>query len=32
VHGRETLRIGTLRGILLDIEMSPAEFVGHWKR
>jgi predicted RNA binding protein YcfA (HicA-like mRNA interferase family) len=32
VHGSETLRIGTLRGILRDIEMSPAEFVGRWKR
>ena len=32
VHGRETLRMGTLRGILRDIEMSPAEFAGHWKR
>jgi len=31
VHGSETLRIGTLRGILRDIEMSPAEFAGRWK-
>lgn len=26
VHGNQTLRIGTLRGILRDIELSPAEF------
>jgi predicted RNA binding protein YcfA (HicA-like mRNA interferase family) len=27
VHGSQTLRIGTLRGILRDIEMSPAKFI-----
>jgi predicted RNA binding protein YcfA (HicA-like mRNA interferase family) len=26
VHGERTLKIGTLRGILRDIEVSPAEF------
>ncbi len=26
VHGNETMKIGTLRGILRDIEMSPKEF------
>ena len=26
VHGGQDLRIGTLRGILRDIEMSPAQF------
>ena len=26
VHGNRPLKIGTLRGILRDIEMSPAEF------
>ena len=25
-HGAQTLRIGTLRGILRDIDMSPVEF------
>jgi predicted RNA binding protein YcfA (HicA-like mRNA interferase family) len=30
VHGSQTLRIGTLRGILRDIEMSPAEFAALW--
>jgi predicted RNA binding protein YcfA (HicA-like mRNA interferase family) len=32
VHGNQTLRIGTLRGILRDIEMSPAEFIERWHR
>jgi predicted RNA binding protein YcfA (HicA-like mRNA interferase family) len=30
VHASRTLRIGTLRGILRDIEMSPAEFAERW--
>jgi predicted RNA binding protein YcfA (HicA-like mRNA interferase family) len=32
VHGSQTLRIGTLRGILRDIEMSPAKFAELWQR
>ena len=31
-HGNEVLRIGTLRGILRDIEMGPAEFTALWRR
>lgn len=30
VHGNQTLKIGTLRSILRDIEMSPAEFEEAW--
>jgi predicted RNA binding protein YcfA (HicA-like mRNA interferase family) len=30
VHGSQTLRIGTLRGILRDIEMSPIDFAAIW--
>ena len=30
VHGNETLKIGTLHGILRDIDMSPAEFERLW--
>jgi predicted RNA binding protein YcfA (HicA-like mRNA interferase family) len=30
VHGSKTLRIGTLRGILRDVEMSPADFIRLW--
>jgi predicted RNA binding protein YcfA (HicA-like mRNA interferase family) len=30
VHGNQTLKIGTLRGILRDIEMSPEEFMALW--
>lgn len=30
IHGNQNLRIGTLRGILRDIEMSPAEFEKLW--
>jgi predicted RNA binding protein YcfA (HicA-like mRNA interferase family) len=30
VHGSQTLRIGTLRGILRDIEISPAKFTELW--
>jgi predicted RNA binding protein YcfA (HicA-like mRNA interferase family) len=32
VHGSHTLRSGTLRGILRDIEMSPAKFTELWHR
>lgn len=31
VHGNRALKIGTLRGILRDIDMSPAEFERLWK-
>ncbi len=31
VHGNQTLKIGTLRSILRDIDMSPAEFERLWK-
>jgi predicted RNA binding protein YcfA (HicA-like mRNA interferase family) len=30
VHGNSVLKIGTLRGILRDIEMSPDEFEHLW--
>lgn len=30
VHGSESLRIGTLRKILRDIEMEPADFIRQW--
>ena len=30
VHGNSALKIGTLRGILRDIEMSPDEFERLW--
>ena len=30
VHGNNALKIGTLRGILRDIEMSPDEFERLW--
>ena len=30
VHGSEILKIGTLRGILRDIEMSAADFTRIW--
>jgi predicted RNA binding protein YcfA (HicA-like mRNA interferase family) len=32
VHGHETLKIGTLRGILRDIRMSPTEFEDAWAK
>jgi len=32
VHGSRTLRIGTLRGILRDIEMSPGRFEELWRQ
>jgi predicted RNA binding protein YcfA (HicA-like mRNA interferase family) len=31
LHSSRTLRIGTLRGILRDIEMSPAEFAALYR-
>ncbi len=30
VHGNDPLRIGTLHGILRDIDMSPKEFMTLW--
>lgn len=30
VHGNETLKIGTLRSILRDIQLAPAEFENAW--
>ena len=30
VHGNQSLKIGTLRKILRDIDMSPAEFMDLW--
>jgi predicted RNA binding protein YcfA (HicA-like mRNA interferase family) len=30
VHGNSALKIGTLRGILRDIDMSPDEFERLW--
>lgn len=30
VHGKRPLKIGTLRSILRDIDMSPAEFSRLW--
>lgn len=30
VHGNETLKIGTLRSILRDVELSPAAFTSLW--
>lgn len=30
VHGNRTLKIGTLRSILRDINMSPTEFEQNW--
>jgi predicted RNA binding protein YcfA (HicA-like mRNA interferase family) len=32
VHGSQILRIGTLRGILRDVEISPAQFAELWER
>ena len=31
VHGGEALRIGTLRSILRDIDLPPAEFERLWE-
>lgn len=30
VHGSQNLRIGTLRGILRDVELSPQQFTDLW--
>ena len=30
VHGNQTLKIGTLRSILREIDMSPADFEAAW--
>jgi predicted RNA binding protein YcfA (HicA-like mRNA interferase family) len=30
IHGNQTLKIGTLRSILRDIDMSPSEFEKLW--
>jgi predicted RNA binding protein YcfA (HicA-like mRNA interferase family) len=30
VHGNQTLKIGTLRGILRDIDLSPEDFSRLW--
>ncbi|MCI0536205.1 MAG: type II toxin-antitoxin system HicA family toxin [Verrucomicrobiales bacterium] len=32
VHGSQTLKIGTLRGILRDVELRAQDFAGLWKR
>ncbi len=32
IHGSATLKIGTLRAILRDIELSPARFTELWER
>jgi len=32
IHGAQTLKIGTLSGILRDVELSPARFVELWGR
>ena len=31
VHGNDTLKIGTVRGILRDIDLSPDEFIEDWR-
>jgi predicted RNA binding protein YcfA (HicA-like mRNA interferase family) len=30
VHGNQILRIGTLRGILRDVDLSPTQFIESW--
>jgi predicted RNA binding protein YcfA (HicA-like mRNA interferase family) len=32
VHGSKALKLGTIRGILQDIEMTPQEFVDLWDK
>lgn len=32
VHGSQSLKIGTLRGILSDVEMSPVTFSTEWQK
>jgi predicted RNA binding protein YcfA (HicA-like mRNA interferase family) len=31
VHGNQTLKIGTLRSILRDVQLTPAEFERLWQ-
>jgi predicted RNA binding protein YcfA (HicA-like mRNA interferase family) len=31
VHGNSDLKIGTLRGILRDVQMAPSEFTARYK-
>ena len=31
VHGNQDLKIGTIRGILRDIQLSPSEFIARYK-
>ncbi|HUO11006.1 MAG TPA: hypothetical protein VM008_22085 [Phycisphaerae bacterium] len=31
VHGHHTLKIGTLRSILRDVDLSPEEFERLWR-
>jgi predicted RNA binding protein YcfA (HicA-like mRNA interferase family) len=31
VHGNRSLKIGTLRSILRDVDLSPAEFEKRWQ-
>jgi predicted RNA binding protein YcfA (HicA-like mRNA interferase family) len=31
VHGNKPLKIGTLRSILRDIDLSPSEFERRWR-
>jgi len=31
IHGKRTVKMGTVRGILRDIEMSPREFMQSWQ-
>lgn len=31
VHGNRELKIGTLRGILRDIQLAPSEFIARYK-
>jgi predicted RNA binding protein YcfA (HicA-like mRNA interferase family) len=31
VHGNQTMKIGTLRSILRDIDISPEEFERRWQ-
>ncbi|OHA27680.1 MAG: hypothetical protein A3D56_02200 [Candidatus Taylorbacteria bacterium RIFCSPHIGHO2_02_FULL_45_35] len=32
LHGNEPIKIGTLRGILKDINLAPDEFVELWEK
>jgi predicted RNA binding protein YcfA (HicA-like mRNA interferase family) len=31
VHGYQTMKIGTLRSILRDVDLSPTEFEQRWQ-